>query len=357
MEKINITFIQKNYLKTNVSSCYGSIFQYVHTQTILTCKGNGFPPTKNERILFMKLDRLIGILAILLQREKVTAPFLAETFEVSRRTINRDIESLCQAGIPIVTTQGKNGGISIVEGYRVDRTILTSKEMQAILIGLKSLDSVSGTKKYQQLMEKMSANNSSVLVSNQHILIDLSASHKNTLVPKIELIQNAIDRQSAIEFQYYSQREESLRNIHPYVLIFQWSSWYVWGYCLDRKDYRLFKLNRMVDLKDRNQYFEKRDIPKYEDRLQKISLSKIQVMAICEADIKWRLVEIFGIDSFQEQEDGRLLVQFECSDKEYLFSWILNLGNQIELLEPKELRKELAMIVKQINKKYNKHDK
>lgn len=81
----------------------------------------------------MKIDRLIGILSILLQKEKTTAPFLAEKFEVSRRTINRDIEALCKAGIPIVTAQGQNGGISIMEGYKIDRTLLTSDDMQAIL--------------------------------------------------------------------------------------------------------------------------------------------------------------------------------------------------------------------------------
>ena len=105
----------------------------------------------------MKMERLIGILSILLQREKVTAPELAEQFEVSRRTIQRDIESLCRAGIPIATAQGAGGGISILEGYRVDRTVLTAPEMQAILAGLRSLDSVSGTRRYAQLMEKLSA--------------------------------------------------------------------------------------------------------------------------------------------------------------------------------------------------------
>ena len=105
----------------------------------------------------MKMERLIGILSILLQRERVTAPELAEQFEVSRRTIQRDIESLCRAGIPISTAQGAGGGISIMEGYRVDRTVLTAPEMQAILAGLRSLDSVSGTRRYAQLMEKLSA--------------------------------------------------------------------------------------------------------------------------------------------------------------------------------------------------------
>ena len=92
----------------------------------------------------MKIDRLIGILSILLQEDKTTAPELAERFEVSRRTINRDIEDLCKAGIPIRTVQGTGGGISIMDGYRMDRTILTSKDMQMILAGLRSLDSVSG---------------------------------------------------------------------------------------------------------------------------------------------------------------------------------------------------------------------
>ena len=84
----------------------------------------------------MKIDRLIGILSILLQEEKTTAPELAERFEVSRRTINRDIEDLCKAGIPIKTAQGTGGGISIMDGYRMDRTILSSKDMQMILAGL-----------------------------------------------------------------------------------------------------------------------------------------------------------------------------------------------------------------------------
>ncbi len=101
----------------------------------------------------MKIDRQIGVLSILLQRETVTAPYLAERFEVSRRTINRDIEDLCKAGIPIVTKQGINGGISIMDQYKMDRTLLTNGEMQDILAGLRGLDSVNGTNRYGQLME------------------------------------------------------------------------------------------------------------------------------------------------------------------------------------------------------------
>ena len=119
----------------------------------------------------MKIDRLIGILSILLQRDGVTAPELAEHFEVSRRTINRDVEALCQAGIPIVTRQGTGGGIAIMEGYRMDRTALSTADMQAILAGLQSLDSVSNTKRYAQLMEKLSAGTSDVISAGPAFLI------------------------------------------------------------------------------------------------------------------------------------------------------------------------------------------
>ncbi len=102
----------------------------------------------------MKIDRLIGILSILLQEEKTTAPELAERFEVSRRTINRDIEDLCKAGIPIKTAQGTGGGISIMDGYRMDRTILSSKDMQMIPFGGALI--VERSRYYSQLMEKKS---------------------------------------------------------------------------------------------------------------------------------------------------------------------------------------------------------
>ena len=118
----------------------------------------------------MKIDRLIGILSILLQEEKITAPELAERFEVSRRTINRDIEDLCRAGIPIFTSQGAGGGISIMDGYRMDRTILTSRDMQMILAGLRNLDSVSGSHYYGQLMEKLKAGSSDVIGTSMDIV-------------------------------------------------------------------------------------------------------------------------------------------------------------------------------------------
>lgn len=300
----------------------------------------------------MKIDRLIGILSILLQKDKVTAPYLAEKFEVSRRTINRDIEDLCKAGIPVSTTQGVNGGISIMDGYAIDRTLLTSSDMQAVLAGLRSLDSVSGTNRYGQLMEKLSAGSSNMVTGNEYMLIDLSSWYRGILAPRIELIQRAISEAERIRFFYFSSRGESRREIEPYYLIFQWSSWYVWGWCSERKNFRLFKLNRMSELQLAGEKFQKRQAPLPDFTPEKVFPPRYQVKAVFQEECKWRLIEEYGIESFVTQPDGTLLFSFGFTDKEQIFSWLLTFGEKGELLEPKELRKELAQLGQAIWKKY-----
>ena len=300
----------------------------------------------------MKIDRLIGILSILLQQEKVTAPYLAEKFEVSRRTINRDIEDICKAGIPIVTSQGQNGGISIMEGYRMDKTLLTSSDMQAILAGLKSLDSVSGSKRYQQLMEKLAMGNSSVLASNNHIMIDLASWYRSSLAPKISVLQAAVEDRRKVEFNYYAPGGESSRSVEPYLLIFKWSSWYLWGYCCEKQDYRLFKLNRMTELKAAEEQYEPRQIPVPDLSAERVYPLGIDVEAVFEPDMKWRLVEEFGMESFTEQEDGRLKFSFGFADKENLFGWLLSFGDKVELTKPVELRRELYEMMGRLQKMY-----
>ena len=286
----------------------------------------------------MKIDRLIGILSILLQEEKTTAPELAERFEVSRRTINRDIEDLCKAGIPIRTAQGTGGGISIMDGYRMDRTILTSKDMQMILAGLRSLDSVSGSSYYGQLMEKIQTGSSEFISGRDSMLIDLSSWYKGSLAPKIEVIQRAIENRHLIRFEYYAPSGESNRRIEPYYLVFQWSSWYVWGWCLERKDYRLFKLNRMDRVAETDKEFACRKAPTPDLSNEKIFPGGIKVKALFTPDMKWRLVEEFGPHCFTEADDGRLLFTADYTDMEDLVTWLMTFGAKAEVLEPAEAR-------------------
>ena len=304
----------------------------------------------------MKTDRLIGILSILLQKEKTTAPELAERFEVSRRTINRDIEDLCMAGIPIVTTQGTSGGISIMDGYRMDRTLLTSKDMQMILAGLRSLDSVSGSSYYRQLMEKIRAGSSEFVSGRDSILIDLSSWYRESLAPKIGTIQDAVADRHLLRFRYYAPSGESERLIEPYYLVFRWANWYVWGWCRDRKDFRLFKLNRMDRVRETEEAFELREAPMPDLSTEKIFPGGIRVKALFDRDMKWRLAEEFGPESFTETGDGRLLFSADYTDMENLVTWLLTFGDKAEVLEPKEVREKLKQTARNMTEIYERNE-
>ena len=302
----------------------------------------------------VKIDRLIGILSILLQEEKTTAPELADRFEVSRRTISRDIEDLCRAGIPVQTVRGSGGGISIMNGYRMDRTLLTSKDMQMLLAGLRSLDSVSGSRYYEQLMEKIQAGSSKFISGRESILIDLSSWYRDSLTPKIEMIQNAIENRHLITFRYYAPSGDSKRSIEPYFLVFRWASWYVWGWCADKKDFRLFKLNRMDRVLETEKTFDYREASRPDLSNERIFPGGIRVKALFDPDMKWRLIEEFGTKCFTETGDGRLLFTADYTDMGNLITWILTFGEKAELLEPGEAREKICQMAENMIKIYKK---
>lgn len=284
----------------------------------------------------MKIDRVIGILSILLQREKVTASELAEKFEVSRRTVIRDIEEINKAGIPIVTFQGQGGGISVMDGFRLDRTLLSNDDMKAILAGLKSLDSVSDTKRYRQLMSKLSAENPDTINMGNQIIIDLSSWDKAAVSDKIELIKNAIDGRLKIRFTYFSPTGETIREIEPYHLIFQWSSWYVWGYCVLRNDYRMFKLTRLTDLECTDKPCEMREVPEYTCDKLRHTKGEIEATVKFDKSLKWRIIDEFGTELPRFDENGDILLTFTWSDIPSFYSYILSFGDKAEILSPKE---------------------
>lgn len=304
----------------------------------------------------MKLERMIGILAVLLQKERVTAPELAAKFEVSRRTIIRDIDALNRAGIPIDARQGAGGGISIMDGYRVDRTLLTGAEMRAILAGLRSLDSVSGTNRYAQLMEKLSAGASDVIAADGGILIDLASWYREPLSRKIGLIHDAIDAGFAVGFRYYSPSGESERQVEPYCLVFRWSSWYLWGWCRMREDWRLFKLNRMTELR-RLDAFQRRptQMPDLSD--DRVFSERFRMKALVAPECKWRLIEEFGPECFREQDDGRLLFEGGFTDRANMAAWLLSFGRGAELLSPADLRAEMAGMGEWLSRTYGERRK
>lgn len=304
------------------------------------------------RSSFMKIDRLLGIVMILLQKEKVTAPYLAKTFEVSRKTINRDIEDLCMAGLPIVTEQGGNGGISIADGYKVDKSVLTYEEMENIITALKGLDSISKEEESEKLLNKFFINQDNLLAVRDSIIINLSSHYKSSLVEKISLIKEAIRNNRRISFRYYYSKGEASRKIEPYYLTFQWSAWYVFGYCLEKKDYRLFKLNRLWELVETNEVFEPQELPDSRKDFNQYFTDRIEVTVLFDESVKYRLIDEYGVECFTATEDGKLLFRYSFTNKEYMISWLLGFGDKALVLSPEGLKEELVTIAKKIIERY-----
>ena len=239
-----------------------------------------------------------------------------------------------------------------MDGYRIDRTILTSRDMQMILTGLRSLDSVSGSRYYSQLMEKLQSGSSEFIGGRDSMLIDLSSWYKSTLAPKIEIIQNAIENRNLLAFRYYAPSGESMRTIEPYYLVFRWSSWYVWGWCTTREDFRLFKLNRMDSVAETTCAFVCRDVPLPDLSNEKIFPGGIKVTALFAPDVKWRLVEEFGPNCFTQAGDGRLLFSADYTDMDNLVSWLLTFGAKAEVLGPAEVRNRIRRNAEETLKLY-----
>ena len=202
-------------------------------------------------------------------------------------------------------------------------------------------------------MEKMSAGTSSVLAGDNHILIDLASWYKASLAEKIELIHSAIEQGKTIRFHYYAPRGESDRTVEPYYLVFQWASWYVWGWCRGKEDFRLFKLNRMTELAA-GEMFEKRRAAYPNLRTERVFPANVQVKAIISGKYKWRLIEEYGAGCYVEQPDGRCLFSFGFTDRDQILTWILSFQGEAELLEPVDLRDELWQIGETLGKTYER---
>ncbi|MCL2055085.1 MAG: YafY family transcriptional regulator [Oscillospiraceae bacterium] len=267
----------------------------------------------------MKLDRLLGILTVLLQKDSATAPELAEKFEVSRRTIGRDIDALCMAGIPVVARQGSGGGLSIAEGFKLDKSILTTEALLCLTVG--------------------------------SIELNLTSYHKKQLTEKIKSINRAILNKHFIEFDYFYDKGTCRRRIEPYFVIFQWSSWYVFGFCLERQDFRLFKLQRLWDFHCCDERFEPREIPPDKRDFNATFKDDIKLTALFDPSAKYQLIENYGLNCFTETDEG-LLFKFGFTNRDYLVSWLLSFGGNVKVLEPDYIAEDLKAAAEKILENY-----
>jgi predicted DNA-binding transcriptional regulator YafY len=299
----------------------------------------------------MKLDRLLGILTVLLQNDRITAPELALKFEVNRRTIGRDIDTLCRAGIPIVTHQGIGGGISIAEGFKLDKNVLTSDELSGIIAALKGIGSVSDQSRIERTLDKLHVGSEAVVSMREPVVIDLSSYYKGQLTEKIEIIKRAVLEARLIEFDYFYEKGDSHRIIEPYFVIFQWSSWYVFGFCLERQDWRMFKLQRLWNLLVCGDTYELREIPSDKRDFKTHYTDNIKLVASFDPSVKYQLIEIYGLNCYTETDDG-LRLEIGFTNREYLISWLLGFGGKVKVLEPSYIKEDIQTAAENILSRY-----
>lgn len=307
----------------------------------------------------MKLDRMLYIITYLLNHKKVKAQELAEKFEVSVRTIYRDIDSISQAGIPIVTYQGMDGGIGIVEGFKLDRNLLTGEEVSRIVGALKGIQSISEDTKIKLLIEKLTGITSSagLLPPGDEIMIDLSSWNKfDQLAKDIQRIKGAIRSRRLIRFHYYTNETLTDRTVEPYQVIFKQSNWYLYAYCLLRNDFRLFKLRRMNGLAIQGDSFEPRAYSIEEMKWDETydMDDHMRIVALFDPVMKYSVEDIFGFENYEYEQDGRLRVTFLMPTGVWLYGFLLGFGDKAEILEPPELREKISAMAESISKVYRK---
>jgi len=309
----------------------------------------------------MKLDRLLSILVLLLRKDRVQAKELAEKFEVSTRTILRDIDAINLAGIPVVTYQGVNGGIGIAEGYRLDRSILTSDEMVSVITSLKGMARLIPESQHEVLLEKLkNILNLSQLkqleAKTKQLVIDPSPWHRiEQINEKLAVIKKAIEDKKEVRFGYIDpDGNETERRVEPYFLLLKGQNWYLYAFCHLRQDFRLFKLTRISKLQVLDLSFNPRTISEEQtffDQEWPAAGELVALELVFAKEMKTIVADWFGEETV-EDEDGRILVRTMLPENNWLYGFILSFGSGIEVVNPPHIRSMIAKIAREIYQKY-----
>lgn len=284
----------------------------------------------------MLQSRLFKIVYYLLEKGKSTAPELAEKFEVSIRTIYRDLDVISSAGIPLYATQGKGGGIFIMQDFVLNKSLLSEQEKEQILMALQGISATENNQSDELLIKLGGLFQSKV---TNWIEVDFSEWYKNT--PKSDifnLIKSAIFNRYMISFSYFAREGNySIRNVEPVKLIFKNKDWYLYGFCLLRNDFRFFKLTRIKDLVIQSDTFirEVENIPEIETVIKNENI--IPVKLKFSSKVAFRVYDEFT-DNVSKDNQGNLYVNIDLPNNETLFSYILSFGENVEILEPNHLR-------------------
>ncbi|WP_313152793.1 helix-turn-helix transcriptional regulator [Lacrimispora sp.] len=302
----------------------------------------------------MQMNRLFEIVYILLNKKTTTAKELAERFEVSVRTIYRDIDMLSSAGIPVYASQGKGGGISLLEDYVLNKSVLSEDEQNEILFALQSLTVTQNPETDKVLSKLSSLFNKS---KTNWIEVDLSpwGSDKNKTC-EFTILKNAILNHQIIEFTYFNTSgEKSSRKVEPIKLIFKVHAWYLQGFCLAKNEYRTFKISRMSNIEITQEFFTDR-MPEglLVDENEQNSQKWINVQVKISPQGAYRVFDEFDVNEITRNQDGSFTVATSLPENEWLFHYILSFGTDIEVLSPQNIREMIQGKLDEIIWKYKK---
>lgn len=291
----------------------------------------------------MKNSRLFGIIYILLSKSRVSAKELAKYFEVSVRTIYRDVETLSMLNIPIYMSKGKNGGISLLESYKLDKSLLTEKEQKDILFSLESMEklNISDNSLFNKVKAIFDRCDSSWFEVDFNVWGD-SNIYKNNF----EIIKNAIINKKVIKFMYFNTKgENSSRKVLPIKLCFRYNSWYLYGYDSFKDDFRLFKIMRIKDINVLDETLDKvivTDKIIFEDNTKRINL-KLEI----NKNLSYRVYDEFDDNCIKTLDNGNFLVEVNIPENEWLYGYILSFGEYAKVISPNYIKE---IIFNKLNK-------
>lgn len=294
-------------------------------------------------------NRLFEIVYILIQKKKVTAKELANRFEVSTRTIYRDIEILSRANIPVYATKGKEGGIGILDEYVLNKTILTEEEQNQILFALQGMKKVVGQDEKNTLRKLSRLFNKKV---DDWIRIDFSNWGKdNEKEKRFNMIKTAILNKNQIEFVYYnSNGEKSQRTVEPLQVWFKDKSWYLIAYCKMKQDYRIFKIARIKEIKILEEHF-KRELQQ-ENKKEEYKFKTVTLELEISKKMAYRVYDEFEDSEINKKDDGSFIINVEYPENEWVYGYILSFGEYVNVLAPERVKRTIKDKIEKILKNY-----
>jgi predicted DNA-binding transcriptional regulator YafY len=309
----------------------------------------------------MRLNRLLSITMMLVNRRKVTAPDLARHFDVSIRTIYRDIEAIQAAGIPVTSYQGHEGGFCIMDNYRINRQVLTFEDIVSILSTLKGINTSLNNSDLDEAIEKIGClipedKEEEFNRRSEQIAFDIVPWGSGERQQRhFRLLHRAITGQRVVSFTYTDyQSAATERTVEPMTLLFKSNTWYLFGYCRMRGDFRVFKLSRMRELALRNDGFSRRD-KSYRDIVDAGYSGPRHAVTLhlrfCPQS-RVRVEDFFEPGQITIQDDGFLQVAVQFPEDDWIYPWLLSFGDEVEVTAPDHIRNKFLAILKKIEKKY-----